>query len=173
MDLHLLDAAPTAEEREARRFDEDVTHHHDLVVAQSRAGHLVASLGEVLVHLGTTIVIGYGGWLALRGELTAGELTRFWGYVIIMYGPVRRFAELNVTYQSSLAALRRVLGVFDDAGINLTRIESRPAPGKRWQYVFFTDIEGHRSDANVAEALRALEGLGGAVRVLGSYPRTV
>jgi chorismate mutase / prephenate dehydratase len=69
-------------------------------------------------------------------------------------------------------ALRRVLGVFDDAGINLTRIESRPAPGKRWQYVFFTDIEGHRSDPNVAEALRTLEGLGGAVRVLGSYPRT-
>jgi chorismate mutase/prephenate dehydratase len=70
-------------------------------------------------------------------------------------------------------ALRRVLGVFDDAGINLTRIESRPAPGKRWQYVFFTDIEGHRTDANVAQALEALEGLGGAVRVLGSYPRTV
>jgi chorismate mutase/prephenate dehydratase len=69
-------------------------------------------------------------------------------------------------------ALRKVLGVFDDAGINLTRIESRPAPGKRWQYVFFTDIEGHRSDPNVAAALRTLEGLGGAVRVLGSYPRT-
>ncbi len=103
----------TAEEREARRFEDDITHHHDLVVAQSRAGHLVASLGEILVHLGTTLVIGYGGWLALRGELTAGELTRFWGYVIIMYGPVRRFAELNVTYQSSLAALRRVLGILD------------------------------------------------------------
>jgi chorismate mutase/prephenate dehydratase len=69
-------------------------------------------------------------------------------------------------------ALRRVLGVFDDAGINLTRIESRPAPGKRWQYVFFTDIEGHRLDANVAAALHALEGLGGAVRVLGSYPKS-
>jgi chorismate mutase / prephenate dehydratase len=69
-------------------------------------------------------------------------------------------------------ALKRVLGVFDDAGINLTRIESRPAPGKRWQYVFFTDIEGHRLDPNVASALRALEGLGGAVRILGSYPKT-
>lgn len=70
-------------------------------------------------------------------------------------------------------ALRRVLGVFDDAGINLTRIESRPAPGKRWEYVFFTDIDGHRADPNVADALRAVEALGGAVRVLGSYPRTV
>jgi ABC-type multidrug transport system fused ATPase/permease subunit len=99
----------TAEEREARRFSGDVTEHHGLVVAQSHEGHLVASSGEVLVHFGTTIVIGYGGLLALGGEISAGGLTRFLGYVIIMYGPVRRFAELNITYQSSLAAIRRVL----------------------------------------------------------------
>jgi chorismate mutase/prephenate dehydratase len=68
-------------------------------------------------------------------------------------------------------ALRRALGVFDDAGINLTRIESRPARGKRWEYVFVADLEGHRLDPNVREALTRLETLGGGVRVLGSYPR--
>jgi chorismate mutase/prephenate dehydratase len=68
-------------------------------------------------------------------------------------------------------ALRRALAAFDDAGINLTRIESRPLPGKRWEYVFVTDVEGHRLDANVAQALERLTSLGGVVRVLGSYPR--
>jgi ABC-type multidrug transport system fused ATPase/permease subunit len=98
----------TAEEREARQFAHDVQHHHRLVVEHSHAGHLVASLGEVLVHLGTTVVIGYGGWLAVKGELSAGLLTRFLGYVVILYGPVRRFAELNSTYQSSLSAMARI-----------------------------------------------------------------
>jgi ABC-type multidrug transport system fused ATPase/permease subunit len=98
----------TAEEREAQRFAADVDHHHRLVVDQSHQGHMVAAGGEVLVHLGTTIVIGYGGWLALSGELSAGMLTRFLGYVVILYGPVRRFAELNSTYQSSLSAMARV-----------------------------------------------------------------
>jgi ABC-type multidrug transport system fused ATPase/permease subunit len=98
----------TAEERETQRFAADVDHHHRLVVDQSHQGHLVAAGGEVLVHLGTTIVIGYGGWLALSGELSAGMLTRFLGYVVILYGPVRRFAELNSTYQSSLSAMARV-----------------------------------------------------------------
>jgi ABC-type multidrug transport system fused ATPase/permease subunit len=69
---------------------------------------MVAAGGEVLVHLGTTIVIGYGGWLALSGEVSAGMLTRFLGYVVILYGPVRRFAELNSTYQTSLSAMARV-----------------------------------------------------------------
>ncbi|UQA54668.1 ABC transporter ATP-binding protein [Polyangium aurulentum] len=103
----------TAEAREAKRFANDVAHHHGLVVAQSHEGHLVASSGEILVHIGTTIVIGYGGWLTLQGEMSAGMVMRFLGYVAIMYGPVRRFAELNTTYQSSLSAMRRVFRVFD------------------------------------------------------------
>jgi chorismate mutase/prephenate dehydratase len=68
-------------------------------------------------------------------------------------------------------ALRQVLEIFDRAGINLTRIESRPAPGRRWEYVFLTDLEGHREDAAIARALLALEEHCARVRVLGSYPR--
>jgi subfamily B ATP-binding cassette protein MsbA len=98
----------TAEAREAARFGSDVAHHHRLVVAQSHEGHMVASTGEVLVHVGTTIVIGYGGWLALNGEVTPGTMTRFLGYLLLMFGPARRFAELNIVYQSSVSALRRV-----------------------------------------------------------------
>ncbi len=52
-------------------------------------------------------------------------------------------------------ALRRALEVFDDENINLTRIESRPARGRRWEYVFFTDLEGHRLDEPVQRALSA------------------
>jgi subfamily B ATP-binding cassette protein MsbA len=157
----------TAEEREARRFDEDVTHHHDLVVAQSRAGHLVASLGEVLVHLGTTIVIGYGGWLALRGELTAGELTRFWGYVIIMYGPVRRFAELNVTYQSSLAALRRVFGILDIEPSVVEPSRPRTTPPRNG-HVRFENVEFRYDTGESGEALEAAKSARKGDRVLES-----
>jgi chorismate mutase/prephenate dehydratase len=68
-------------------------------------------------------------------------------------------------------ALRQALEIFDHAGLNLTRIESRPAPGRRWEYVFLTDFEGHREDKPVASALRDLAERCSMVRVLGSYPR--
>ena len=71
----------------------------------------------------------------------------------------------------SRGALRQVLEIFDRAGINLSRIESRPAPGRRWEYVFLTDLEGHREDEAIAGALAELEGHCSTVRVLGSYPR--
>jgi chorismate mutase/prephenate dehydratase len=68
-------------------------------------------------------------------------------------------------------ALRQALEIFDRAGLNLTRIESRPAPGRRWEYVFLTDLEGHREDEPVARALHELAEHCSMVRVLGSYPR--
>jgi chorismate mutase/prephenate dehydratase len=68
-------------------------------------------------------------------------------------------------------ALVRALTIFDRAGINLSRIESRPRTGEAWQYVFFVDLEGHREDDNVREALRALEAHSEMVKLFGSYPR--
>lgn len=103
----------TAEQREAERFAEQVARHHGFVVAQSHEGHLVASFGEIFVDIGTTVVVGYGGWLALHGEMTAGTMTRFLGYLLIMFGPVRRFAELNIVYQTSISAMRRVFRVLE------------------------------------------------------------
>lgn len=52
--------------------------------------------------------------------------------------------------------------------INLTRIESRPARTRAWEYVFFLDLEGHRAEPRIARALeRVAEGR--TARVLGSY----
>jgi chorismate mutase / prephenate dehydratase len=57
--------------------------------------------------------------------------------------------------------------------VNLTRIESRPSRRRKWDYVFFLDIEGHAQDAHVAKALLALKRRASLFRVLGSYPRAI
>jgi ABC-type multidrug transport system fused ATPase/permease subunit len=147
----------TAEPRELARFTHDVDRHHELVVAQSHQGHLVVSYGEVLVHLGTTIVVGYGGWLALQGELTPGMLTRFLGYAVILYGPVRRMAELNITYQSSLAAMRRVFRLLEVQPSITDPASPRTAPivrgAVRFEDVWFR-FGGGESDARMEESQR-------------------
>ena len=70
-------------------------------------------------------------------------------------------------------ALCRLLEPLAQHGVNMTRIESRPSRKRKWDYVFFIDIEGHVSDAPVAEALSALEQRVSLYKVLGSYPRAV
>jgi chorismate mutase/prephenate dehydratase len=70
-------------------------------------------------------------------------------------------------------ALHRLLGPLAKHGINLTRIESRPSQRRKWDYVFFIDIEGHVDDPNVAAALEGLRAQASLYRVLGSYPQAV
>jgi chorismate mutase / prephenate dehydratase len=70
-------------------------------------------------------------------------------------------------------ALFRLLQPFADHRVNMTRIESRPSRKRKWDYVFFIDIEGHVSDPPVAKALAELETRASLFKVLGSYPQAV
>jgi len=79
--------------------------------------------------------------------------------------------SLVFTTPHEQGALRRILGVFDDRGVNMTRIESRPLTDRRWEYAFVVDVEGHRSDPAVAAVLADLARDAHLVKVLGSYPR--
>ncbi len=70
-------------------------------------------------------------------------------------------------------SLFKLLEPLAEHRINMTRIESRPSRKRKWDYVFFIDIEGHVSEPPVAKALAALERRAGLFKVLGSYPRAV
>ena len=70
-------------------------------------------------------------------------------------------------------ALYKVLEQFYRYGINLTKIESRPAQTRIGDYLFFIDIEGHQADPPVEKALQGLQSITHEVRVLGSYPTAV
>ena len=68
-------------------------------------------------------------------------------------------------------SLYHALGEFAKRNINLTKIESRPTKKTPWEYNFYLDFEGHRTEPNCTEALKALEKYAIFVKVLGSYPK--
>ena len=70
-------------------------------------------------------------------------------------------------------ALFQALGEFAKRKINLTKIESRPTKQTPWEYNFYLDFEGHRSEKNCAEVLTAIESYTTFIKVLGSYPKAV
>ncbi len=69
-------------------------------------------------------------------------------------------------------SLYHALEVFAREKINLTKIESRPTKERPWEYFFFVDIQGHRTDPKVARVLSELAKKTAFLKVLGSYPRS-
>jgi chorismate mutase/prephenate dehydratase len=67
-------------------------------------------------------------------------------------------------------ALLRCLEVLAASGHSMTKLESRPRPGRPWEYLFFVDIEGNVDDPRTAAALDELRTAALFVKVLGSYP---
>jgi chorismate mutase / prephenate dehydratase len=114
------------------------------------------------------------GIVTERIQDRAESATRF---VIIARDDAPRTGADKTTLAFSLhdagarGALKRALEVFDEEGINLSRIESRPRGTTPWEYVFLVDVEGHRQDPAVASLIQKLATRCGNVKVLGSYPR--
>lgn len=68
-------------------------------------------------------------------------------------------------------SLHLALSEFAKAGIQLTKIESRPTKSYLWDYMFLVDMEGHREDPEVGAALERAARHCQVFKVFGSYPR--
>lgn len=66
-------------------------------------------------------------------------------------------------------SLHRLLGALAERGVNLLGLESRPMPGKPWEYLFYMDLSGSIEELDVRKALKAAQSLCIFLRVLGSY----
>jgi chorismate mutase/prephenate dehydratase len=114
--------------------------------------------------------------LATEIEDRADNTTRFFVLGRKLFAPSgddRTTLLVSVGHTDSPGALFRLLQPLAQHRISMTRIESRPSQRRKWDYVFFIDIEGHAQDARVARALAALKKRASLFRILGSYPRAV
>src|SRR5216110_745492 len=67
--------------------------------------------------------------------------------------------------------LARALAPFAEAGLNLTKLESRPDRTAPWEYLFYLDVEARAEEPAMRSALAALAMQGAVVTLLGYYPR--
>jgi chorismate mutase/prephenate dehydratase len=66
--------------------------------------------------------------------------------------------------------LVRALSAFEKQGIDLMMIESRPAQRATFEYIFYCDCAGHRSEAHIQAALEEVKDCTFETTILGSYP---
>lgn len=80
--------------------------------------------------------------------------------------------SIVLTIKDRVGALYDILRPFGEAGVSLSKIESRPSRKKAWDYLFFVDLEGHRDDPHVRDTLKKVKEHCVEMKILGSYPKS-
>lgn len=101
------------EEYEIERFSKE---NYLNFRAQMKTAQLSATLTpviEFLAAIGVTVIIWYGGWEVINGDLTAGALIAFLIYAVNLSNPIKRLSRVYSNIQKALAAAERVFEVLD------------------------------------------------------------
>lgn len=130
------------EDAEIARFEDENTRWFDLSLRAARVQALNEPLINFIANLSTIVVIGYGGWLVTRGQLTLGELVSFTTYLAQLAQPVRRLGQIVPALAIAAAAGTRVFEILD------AESEVRDAPDA----IPLPPIKGHVRFENVSFA---------------------
>ena len=103
----------TGEKRSSGRFDE---RNRSYRRANAR-GTLLSSVYfpgvELLGSVGLGVVLLYGGFRVVDGEMSVGELVAFVGLLNMFFQPIQQLSQLYSDLQSTLASLEKVFAVLD------------------------------------------------------------
>jgi ABC-type multidrug transport system fused ATPase/permease subunit len=101
------------EEENLSRFQQLHATHNDYALATARVFHTYLPFLGLLSGVGTAIILGYGGSLVMRHEITVGELAAFILYLGMFFGPVQTMGDLYNALMSTAASAERIFQLLD------------------------------------------------------------
>jgi len=123
-----------AEQAEGNRYAREVEHAYQLARTRIGAGALFMGAASAGVYAAIAVVLGYGGLLVADGTMTAGALTAFLVYTLLIAMGLGTLADIWAEAMRGLGAAERVFDLTDrvaampiSGGRVLDRVEGRVA----------------------------------------------
>src|SRR6266404_3481158 len=127
------------EEENLNRFQQIQGVYFDRFLVAARIFHTYLPFISLMAGVGTTIILGYGGNLAMQKQITVGELAAFVLYLGMFFGPIQTMGDLYNAVLSTAASAERIFQLLDTEPQVRNRPGSEPLP----------PIRGHVSFENI------------------------
>ena len=101
------------EDKEYQKISEIADRHAKGVIKWSKMNSFFAPMIEFLTAVGTILVIAFGGYLAVKGDMTAADIVGFILYLSLYYQPIATLARLTEDIQVARAGAERVVEILD------------------------------------------------------------
>jgi len=123
------------EDYEQKRLEEESLEGVEIALRARSLKAKLAPLVEVIVAVGTCLVLWFGARMVLTGALSAGSLVVFILYLGKMYKPMQQLSKMTDAYSKAMVGYERIREIFD------TQNEVRDLPGARRAPKFRGGIE--------------------------------
>jgi ATP-binding cassette subfamily B protein len=104
------------EDYEERRFERQSLENVETALLARNLKGTLAPIVDIIIAIGTCLMLGYGARLALAGQLTAGDLVLFLFYLGMMYKPMRDLSKMTDTVSKAEVGFDRIREVLDTEG---------------------------------------------------------
>ncbi|HEY2492665.1 MAG TPA: ABC transporter ATP-binding protein [Paenibacillus sp.] len=138
----------TLENYDQQQFEDTNGNFLNKAMAQTRWNAMTFAVINTLTDIAPILVIGYGGYRVIQGDLTLGTFVAFFGYLDRLYAPLRRLINSSTTLTQASASLDRVMELMNESydivdSPNAKKLEG-PAKHIRFDHVYFkyNDQEG-------------------------------
>lgn len=101
------------EDYELEQFDDISTSIYDCTKKRNRFSSLCEAITGSFSEIISAIIVCLSAAAIVHDTMTIGDMIVFYSYLGYFITPLRRFAELNVTYARSIAGIERVYEILD------------------------------------------------------------
>jgi ATP-binding cassette subfamily B protein len=124
------------EEENLARFQQIQDVYFDRFLVAARIFHTYLPFINLMSGVGTVIILGYGGRLAMEKQITVGELAAFILYLGMFFGPIQTMGDLYNAVLSTAASAERIFQLLDTEPQVRNRPEAEPLPPLRGHITF-------------------------------------
>ncbi|MGN7760239.1 ABC transporter ATP-binding protein [Paenibacillus sp. 22594] len=104
----------TMEKVDKKQFEDINGKFLEKAMAQTRWNAITFAIINTLTDIAPLLVIGYGGYQVIHGNLSLGTFVAFFGYLDRMYAPLRRLINSSTVLTQASASLERVMELLDE-----------------------------------------------------------
>ncbi len=132
-----------AEAREEIRFSGEAQTAYSVYLERVKISQRYYLSQSVLSNLSKSLVLGYGGYLVFKHQLTPGDVVMFAAYLERLYSPIDSLNGIAVSLQQHALSLDRSIQLLESGPVETVGAELQPGAGKiEFRDVHFSYVEG-------------------------------
>ena len=133
-------------------INEDFFNYSRIVMRNTK----LAVVADLLGSIGALVVLGYGGWLVVKGQMGVGTLVAFNAYIAFVFPPIVRFVDLATIFQRAITAMENVFTLLDTKPEVADAPDAKPLPVLRGEVEFRNVSFDYSMDASIPGGPRTL-----------------